>query len=163
MSRYMNTLNTGRPPEEVQRIINEYLTSEGFEYRDERGEMCWRKGIGALANPQFIKAEVDGEGAVRIEAWTAGVSLVPGVYGGEMNPMEGAFGFGPKLALKPRVRELESRLGGTPGTQTPSAAAAAGWYPDPTARFEQRYWDGAKWTADVASGGDTATDPTGAV
>lgn len=166
MSRYVSALGTGRSPEEAQRIISEYLTSEGFQYRDERGEMCWRKGVGALANPQFIKAEVGADGTVRVEAWTAGVSLVPGVYGGEMNPMEGAFGFGPKLALKPRVRELERRLGGTPVAQGVSAAApsvAAGWYPDPTGRFEQRYWDGSQWTADVANAGTAYRDPGGAV
>ncbi len=168
MSRYVNVLGTGRSAEEAQRIIAEYLTAEGFQYRDERGEMCWRKGVGALANPQFIKAEAAADGTVRIEAWTAGVSLVPGVYGGEMNPMEGAFGFGPKLALKPRVRELESRLGGTSTGGGAGMAASAvtvtpGWYPDPTARFEQRYWDGTQWTADVATAGTASKDPAGAV
>jgi hypothetical protein len=114
MSRYVNVLHTGRSAEDAQRIINEYLQGEGFEYRDERGETVWRKGMGLAANPQFIKAEPSADGSVVIEAWTAGVSLLPGIYGGEMNPMQGAFGFGPKLALKPRVRELESRLGGSP-------------------------------------------------
>ncbi|MBN1193118.1 MAG: DUF2510 domain-containing protein, partial [Coriobacteriia bacterium] len=150
MSRYTNALKTAHSAEQAGAIISEYLGGEGFKYVDERGEMVWRKGVGALANPQFIKAEAAADGTVHIEAWTAGVSLVPGVYGGEMNPMEGAFGFGPKLALKPRVRELETRLGGTPVEQTASAAAVASWYPDPTGRHEQRYWDGTQWTADVS-------------
>jgi uncharacterized protein DUF2510 len=29
----------------------------------------------------------------------------------------------------------------------------AGWYPDPSGRFEQRYYDGANWTMSVAAGG----------
>lgn len=39
---------------------------------------------------------------------------------------------------------------------------APGWYPDPTGRAEQRYWDGATWTEHVASAGQTAIDPLGA-
>ena len=31
-------------------------------------------------------------------------------------------------------------------TETSSAQPPAGWYPDPTRQFEQRYWDGAAWT-----------------
>lgn len=164
MSRYMNTLSTGRTPEEAQRIINEYLTSEGLEYRDERGEMVWRKGMGALASPQFIKTDVAADGVVHIEAWIAGAALLPGVYGGELNPMEGAYGFAVKAALKPRIRELENRLGGTPVAyaQPQQAAVAAGWYADPIGRHEQRYWDGARWTENVADGGTASVDPQGA-
>lgn len=162
MSRYMNTLSTGRTPEEAQRIINEYLTSEGLEYRDERGEMVWRKGMGALASPQFIKTDVTADGVVHIEAWIAGAALLPGVYGGELNPMEGAYGFAVKAALKPRIRELESRLGGTPVAYAPQqTAVAAGWYGDPTGRHEQRYWDGTRWTPDVADAGTVSQDAEG--
>jgi hypothetical protein len=80
MSTYMdmNTLNTGRPADEAQRIITEYLTSEGLEYRDERGEMVWRKGTGALTSPQFIKTEILPDGTMHIEAWIAGAALMPG-------------------------------------------------------------------------------------
>ena len=35
----------------------------------------------------------------------------------------------------------------------------AGWYADPAGRHEYRYWDGTYWTAGVANGGITATDP----
>ena len=38
----------------------------------------------------------------------------------------------------------------------------AGWYPDPTGRFDHRYHDGMAWTATVASGGVSSTDPEGA-
>jgi hypothetical protein len=36
---------------------------------------------------------------------------------------------------------------------------AAGWFPDPTGRHEQRYWDGATWTDAVVSNGQPGTDP----
>ncbi|MFN7148179.1 MAG: DUF2510 domain-containing protein [Microthrixaceae bacterium] len=36
---------------------------------------------------------------------------------------------------------------------------APGWYPDPTGRHEQRYWDGSVWTDAVVSRGQPGTDP----
>lgn len=55
-------------------------------------------------------------------------------------------------------------LPATPGYQPappppPPAAVPAGWYPDPSGRHQQRYWDGAAWTADVTDGGAQTTDP----
>jgi hypothetical protein len=40
-----------------------------------------------------------------------------------------------------------------------SGAAPAGWYADPSARFELRYWDGAQWTEHVSRAGQQYTDP----
>ena len=39
---------------------------------------------------------------------------------------------------------------------------AAGWYPDPSGQFEQRYWDGSTWTDHVARGGEQLRAPLGA-
>lgn len=36
--------------------------------------------------------------------------------------------------------------------------APAGWYPDPTSRFEVRYWSGAQWTEHVTTAGVQSTD-----
>ena len=41
---------------------------------------------------------------------------------------------------------------------TTSSAAPAAWYPDPSKRFELRYWDGSEWTEHVARGGQQFTD-----
>jgi len=46
---------------------------------------------------------------------------------------------------------MQSPLGGT--------GVAPGWYPDPTGRHQQRYWDGASWTQHVADAGGQGTDP----
>jgi len=48
----------------------------------------------------------------------------------------------------------------TPAAATPSAAAApAGWYADPSSRYELRYWDGSQWTEHVSRAGQQFTDP----
>ena len=39
-----------------------------------------------------------------------------------------------------------------------AASAPAAWYPDPSQRFELRYWDGSEWTEHVARGGQQFTD-----
>jgi hypothetical protein len=39
------------------------------------------------------------------------------------------------------------------------ANAPAGWYPDPLARSEHRYWDGSRWTDHVMRAGQEAHDP----
>lgn len=33
------------------------------------------------------------------------------------------------------------------------------WYPDPTGRYEARYWDGRRWTSHISHYGATGTDP----
>ncbi len=38
---------------------------------------------------------------------------------------------------------------------------APGWHPDPTSRHQYRYWDGARWTDDVADDGVASTDVLG--
>jgi hypothetical protein len=34
-----------------------------------------------------------------------------------------------------------------------------GWYPDPSGRHEQRYWDGTRWTDQVSDEGRQSVDP----
>ena len=46
-----------------------------------------------------------------------------------------------------------------PVTAAAATATPAGWYPDPSGRYEMRYWDGDKWTAHVSRQGQTYTDP----
>lgn len=143
--------------EQAQQVAAGYLESQGFKYVNERGEMVWRKGFGWLAAPQFIKAEAEADGTVRVEAWLAQLALLPGIYFGEMDPMVGAFGFAVKALLKPKVHELEGLLGG----QSVPATPRAGWYTDPTGRHQQRYWDGLKWTENVSDQGQSGIDAEG--
>jgi hypothetical protein len=49
----------------------------------------------------------------------------------------------------------------TPTASTTSATSPnvpANWYPDPSKRYELRYWNGSAWTAHVATGGVQSTD-----
>ncbi len=43
----------------------------------------------------------------------------------------------------------------------PSPPPPAGWHPDPTGRFEFRWFNGDSWTADVATSGVRSIDPFG--
>jgi Protein of unknown function (DUF2510) len=38
-------------------------------------------------------------------------------------------------------------------------SGSAGWHPDPYLRHQSRYFDGAQWTANVATNGVQSTDP----
>mgnify|MGYP001817567738 CR=1 FL=1 len=42
-----------------------------------------------------------------------------------------------------------------------SNSPAPNWYPDPSGKHEQRYWDGAQWTSRVMNGGTESTDSSG--
>jgi hypothetical protein len=46
-----------------------------------------------------------------------------------------------------------------PPPPPPAAAIPAGWHPDPTRRFEHRYWDGSRWTEHVSTEGTATTNP----
>lgn len=39
------------------------------------------------------------------------------------------------------------------------AVAPAAWYPDPSKRYELRYWNGTAWTEHVSRAGQQFTDP----
>jgi hypothetical protein len=47
----------------------------------------------------------------------------------------------------------------TAATASAAGAAPAGWYADPSGRFELRYWDGGQWTEHVSRAGQQYTDP----
>ena len=50
----------------------------------------------------------------------------------------------------------------TPGYFIPTSnlpVPPPGWFPDPSRRFDHRWWDGARWTETVSRGGSTMTDP----
>jgi hypothetical protein len=45
------------------------------------------------------------------------------------------------------------------GAATADSGVPAGWYADPSGRYELRYWDGSAWTEHVSRAGQQFTDP----
>ena len=48
---------------------------------------------------------------------------------------------------------------GSTASSVGDAVAPAAWYPDPSGRFELRYWNGSAWTEHVSRSGQQFTDP----
>jgi len=46
-----------------------------------------------------------------------------------------------------------------PDRGTAHGGVAPAWYPDPSGRFQLRYWNGWEWTQDVSTWGQATTDP----
>ncbi len=71
----------------------------------------------------------------------------------EQPAQEGGAGWGMQSAASETTASTE------PSSASSSAAAPAGWYADPSGRFELRYWNGDKWTEHVSRAGQQSTDP----
>ena len=87
----------------------------------------------------------------------------------------GSVGVAPHPGMKADDTAVAGPLGDTatesaptssPAATAPSATASAGaptvpanWYPDPSKRYELRYWNGSAWTEHVATGGVQSVDP----
>ncbi len=65
----------------------------------------------------------------------------------------------PVGAAAPPVQQPEPSVVAASQQQAPAGQAADGWYPDPTARHELRWFDGSTWTAHVSDQGATSSDP----
>lgn len=62
-----------------------------------------------------------------------------------------------RATTHPRTRTAP--VGSPVATMATVRAPDAGWYPDPGARHEQRYWDGRGWTDYIRDRGVQGTDP----
>jgi hypothetical protein len=54
------------------------------------------------------------------------------------------------------VRSITARQ---EAARIPTSTRRAGWYPDPTSRFDHRYWDGLAWTDHASRHGEALVDP----
>lgn len=107
MSRFIQPFTTPYNPQQVMNCFNSYMQREGFEYVTKDGESYWKKGMGLLTAPQYLKLTQTNGGYV-LEAWLK-FALLPGVYIGEMG-LKGFFGAIPKAMLKDRVDSLLKAL-----------------------------------------------------
>jgi hypothetical protein len=62
-------------------------------------------------------------------------------------------GADPRVAVDEPVAQLRLEVAAV------DARAPAAWYPDPTGRFDHRYWNGEQWTGHVARAGVEFSDP----
>ena len=65
----------------------------------------------------------------------------------------------PAPAPAPAAEPMAAAAPAPAPAPAPADAVPAGWYPDPSSRFELRYWDGTRWTEHVSRGGQQSTDP----
>ena len=107
MARYTNRFQSSRSDEQIKQIAESFFTTEGFKLTDYQGEQLYKKGVGLMTAPQFIKLS-SLNGAVQIEAFLK-FAWLPGVYSGEMG-LDGIFGALPKRLLKKTVTNLEDLL-----------------------------------------------------
>jgi uncharacterized integral membrane protein len=79
-----------------------------------------------------------------------------GPYGPPGAGPYGGHGAGPPGA--PAFSPADGPPGGYAAGPPPSAAPA-GWMPDPSGRFDHRYWSGTSWTEHVTTDGVQGSDP----
>ncbi len=118
MARYQNIMQTPSPAEFYASSINQYMTNEGFQLVDYKGQKVWKKGVGMLTAPQYFSIQYK-DNTIYLEAFIR-FALLPGVYVGEMG-INGFFGAVPKQLLKQRVNTVENYIVSLWGPQQDSA------------------------------------------
>lgn len=137
--RFVAEFQVNQPEEFVGFILTDFFAKEGFQLTDYNGERVWKKGIGMLAAPQFIKVSYYA-GQVHLEAWLK-FAILPGVYCGEMG-LDGFWGFAIKEQLKSRVMALIQLLQQQNGQAVPlqaqqsMAPPAMGYAPSAPAPYQ---------------------------
>jgi hypothetical protein len=64
----------------------------------------------------------------------------------------------PDAALHPHPSDQQTE-GAAPATLTSAPTAPPSWQPDPSGRFDFRYWGGEDWTEFVSKDGEQSIDP----
>lgn len=105
--RFVAEFQVYQPEPTIQFLIRDYFQKEGFVQTQYQGELVWKKGVGVLTAPQFMRVMYN-RGWIRLEAWLK-YAILPGVYCGEMG-LDGFFGFAIKEQLKSRVFALMALL-----------------------------------------------------
>ncbi len=107
MARYISEIATTKDINTARFVAEDFFNKEGFTKTNYQGEEVWKKGVGLLTAPQFIKITYT-EGKIYLQAWLK-FALLPGVYLGEMG-ITGFFGFALKKMLASRVKTLETLI-----------------------------------------------------
>lgn len=108
MSRFTQNFTSQFTSQQVFDFFADYLMKEGFSQHTEKGEGCWKKGVGMATYPQFIKLTRTQTGIYTLEAWLK-YPILPGVYVGELG-LSGFFAVVPKQLLQKRVDDILNAL-----------------------------------------------------
>lgn len=65
----------------------------------------------------------------------------------------------PAPAAQPPAQQVPAQEPQQQAAAQPESTVPAGWYADPSSRYELRYWDGNGWTEHVSRAGQQYTDP----
>ncbi len=108
MSRYTQSFLSPFTPQQVHDSFASYLASEGFKLETKKGESYWKKGVGLLTAPQYLKLSY-ANGVYVLEAWLK-MAILPGVYLGEMALDNSFVGCIPKSMLQTKVDKFYSMV-----------------------------------------------------
>lgn len=86
-------------------------------------------------------------------AGSVSVAPYPGMKANAPSPLGGPLA---DTAPTSSASHAPAPTAGNTSSTTPNIPA--NWYPDPSKRYELRYWNGSAWTAHVATGGVQSTD-----
>ena len=160
---------SGHVPHEFTSIsVSAYEAASLSALLHERSADAWTVGSIVPAGTSvvaYLSRPVGGAATATASAASATpASVAPGPAAASPAPPTG-----PRWARQPDSASSSTTSSSTaasasavPAASTPaatSAAAPAGWYADPSGRFELRYWDGDRWTEHVSRGGTQHTDP----
>ncbi len=104
MACFIKEYQTNKSREELINIINGFFQKEGFQKCLFQNEEVWKKGMGILTGPQFLKVEIKNN-IVHLEAWIK-FAILPGIFVGELDT-KGFIGFIPKKLLRKRIEMFE--------------------------------------------------------
>ena len=111
MARHIVRFYSPFSPQQVNDFFLSYMNGEEFKLTTKKGESFWKKGMGLLTAPQFIKLTQQNN-VYTLEAWLK-FALLLGVYIGEMD-LKGFVGCLPKSFLESRVNQILSTLQARP-------------------------------------------------
>jgi|GEM_PF-4438801 len=108
--RFVADIPTNNTPEQTNKIIEQFMETEGFKQSKYDGEPAFRKGLGLFAARKYLKLDVR-PGSVHIEAFIPMYLLrgLPLFRIGELN-LDGPGGIKPIIGPKRALRESVDRL-----------------------------------------------------
>lgn len=158
MSKHTQELSLPTGPEQAIAACRQAVANLGW---DLRSQQAWsldvkEPGVSLLTGKARVEIGVtgsdrDAQSVVTLRGSVGGAGLVPSRHLREqLDAVQEAIAFASQAAAQ-LAAEVPAQAQGSP---------PAGWHPDPTGRHAQRYWDGARWTDDVADAtGQQGTDP----